>query len=281
MMSGSTKTWTLLSSLSLIIILASHSWGGRQGLLWGTVIALCVNFLVYFYSDLRLENLFPGRSIEGQSPWGLLETAKFFADKAHIPPPKVVVLETAAPQALVMGRSWKSATLILTEGLLKSLTKEEQDAVIAYQISCIKRLDTLAFSVACAWADVLFIISHLVDLVIRGIIGPKKNPHSWQNHLCSLMVAPLVSVLVRVVLGSKRYLANDSTAASWIKDPKALAQALWKLESYASTYSMKIPASTAPLFIVNPLTSYDWTRYVHIHSSVEKRIRNLIGYYPI
>jgi len=280
-MSGSTKTWILLASLSLTIILVSHGWGGRQGLLWGVAIMLSINCLVYFYSDLRLEPLFPGHVVEGQNPWGLLETAKFFAHKARIPLPRVVVLEATAPQALVMGRSWKSATIVLTEGLLKSLTKAERDAVIAYQISCIKKLDTLAFTVACACADFLFTVSRFFDLLTRGIFGPKKDPHSRQNHLCSLIIAPLASALVRVAVGSGCYLANDTIAASWLKEPKVLAKALWKLESYASTHPIGIPASTAPLFIVNPLTGHGWTRYFNVHPSVEKRIRNLIGYYPI
>lgn len=280
-MSGSTKTWTLLAGFSLLIILASHGWGGRQGLLWGVIIALSINCLIYFYNDLRLESLFPGHTVEGQNPWGLLETAKNFSGKARIPTPKVMILDSLAPQALVMGRSWKSATIILTEGLLRSLTKAERDAVIAYQISCIKKLDTLAFTVACACTDFLFAVSRFIDLLIRGILGPKKDPHSRQNHLFSLLVAPLASALVRISVGSGRYLANDSIAASWLDDPKALAQALWKLESYASTRPLGITASTAPMFIVNPLTGHGWTRYFHVHPSVEKRIRNLIGYYPI
>ncbi|MCB0384559.1 MAG: M48 family metalloprotease [Bdellovibrionales bacterium] len=280
-MKGSTKTWTLLAALSLTIILISHGWGGRQGLLWGVIIALSINCLIYFYNDLRLDSLFPGQLVEGQNPWGLLQTAKTFASKARIPVPRVVILNSPAPQALVMGRNWKSATIVLTEGLLRSLTREEREAVIAYQISCIKKLDTLAFSVASAFTDFLFAISLSVDLVIRGILGPKKDPHSRQNHLFSLLIAPFASLLVRLAVGTGRYLANDSLAASWVENPKALAQALWKLESYAATRPMEIPAATAPLFIVNPLTGHGWTRYFHVHPSVEKRIRNLIGYYPI
>lgn len=280
-MKGSTKTWTLLSALSLTLIMMSHAWAGRQGLLWGVIIALSINCIIYFYNELLLEGLFPGRVVEGQNPWGLIQTARHFSAKARIPVPRVVIYEHASPQALVMGRSWKSATLILTEGLLRALTPEERAAVIAYQISCIKKLDTLSFAAACAVSSLLFSVSHLIDLIIRGVIGPKKDPDSRQNHLFSLLVAPLATLVVQVALGSHRYLANDRLAASWLDDPKVLARALWKLESYASTMRLEIPASTAPLFIVNPLTGHGWTRYFRVHPSVEKRIRNLIGYYPI
>jgi heat shock protein HtpX len=280
-MNGSTKTWFLLSIVSISVISAFHSWAGRQGLLWGVIISLSVNCLIYFYNEVHLGNLFLGQLIEGQNPWGLLDTVQKLAKTARIPVPKVVVLASPSPQAMVMGRSWNSATLYLTEGLLRTLSADEREAVIAYQISCIKKMDTLIFTFASAIVGVIFTCSRIIDFLLRGIMGAKADPNSRQNHLCSWLFAPIATVIVKTSIGSSRYLTNDATAASWLKDPKALAQALWKLDSYASTMPLAVPPSTAPLFVVNPLTGRGWTRYFHVHPSVEKRIRNIIGYYPI
>lgn len=250
-------------------------------MLWGVIIVLSINSWLYFYSEIRLENIFPGQLIEGQNAWGLLDSARKFSLIARIPVPKIVILPSSSPQAMVMGRSWSSATIYLTEGLLRALSPTEREAVIAYQISCIKKLDTLIFTFASAITGLIFSASRAIDLLFRGILGPKSDQRSRQNHLFSWFMAPFATLIVKVAIGSGRYITNDSLAATWIKDPKALAQALWKLESYAATKPLEIPPSTAPLFIVNPLTGHGWTRYFHVHPSVERRIKNLIGYYPI
>lgn len=250
-------------------------------MLWGVIIALSINSLLYFYSEIRLENLFSGQVIEGQNPWGLIETVRKFAYLARVPEPQVIVLASSSPQAMVMGRSQSSARIYLTEGLLKCLKREEVEAIVAYQVSSIKNLDTLLFTITSAITGLLFFFSRTIDLFIRGLLGAKADSRSRQNHLFSWLIAPLATIIVRATIGSRRYFATDSLAASLLEDSKFLAQALWKLDSYSCTKPLNIPPSTAPLFVVNPLTEHGWTRYFHTHPSVEKRIKNIIGYYPI
>lgn len=280
-MSGSTKAWAVLSVLSVILVVSFQSWGGRQGLLWGVIIVLSINCVLYFFNEIRLEKLFSGQLIEGQNPWNLFELTEKLAQKARIPVPKILVISSSSPQAIAMGRNWNSATILLTDGLLNTLSPQEREAVISYQIACIKKLDTLIFSLTSALTSFIFFMSQLGDLLLRGVLGSKEDPRSRQNHLISFFVTPFATGLVRMTIGTRRYLALDTLAASWIDDPQYLAQALWKMESYAATKPIDIPPYAAPLFIVNPLTLPGWTRYFQVHPHIELRIKNIIGYFPI
>lgn len=280
-MRGPTKAWMFLLLLSMLIVLAGHTIGDRQGLLWSVSIALSINSFIYFYGDIRLHNTYPGRQLEGQDPWGLLELCQAMASRIRIPAPKIYLIDETSPQCFALGRSWKNGKIFLTKGLLDRMSKEELKAVLAYEMTAIKKLDTLAFTVAGALCDVVLSICGLFDIILRWIIGAKSDPYSNQSHLFTLVVAPIAGSLVRLTVGNQIYYNNDALASELCGDPRVLATVLWKLDSYAATYPLLTPPAMAHLFIVNPLTNRGWTRYFHAQPSVERRIRKLVGYYPI
>ncbi len=58
--------------------------------------------------------------------------------------PGVVVLDNPAPNALTLGRSARSATLVVTSGALDLFDRMELEAVIAHELAHLKRGDTAA-----------------------------------------------------------------------------------------------------------------------------------------
>lgn len=280
-MSNAARTWFFLGTLMIIIVVMGQTTGGREGLLWGVGIALSINSLIYFYTDLRLNHLFHGQRLEGEDPWQALATLKGLCKKARIPIPQLIVLEQSAPQSMVMGRHPKSARVIVTRGLLEEFNTTELKAVLAFHVAAIKRQDILAFTVASAFLDTLLTICRIFDGIFRILVGANKNRHSTQSHLFSVLCSPLAGFLLRLNVGQTNYLASDKMAAELCDDPQGLAKVLWKLSSYSLTRPLSIPASTAHLWMVNPLTNHGWARYFHVQPKVELRIRNLVGYYPI
>lgn len=63
------------------------------------------------------------------------------ATAANIPPPKLFVIEEAAPNAFVTGADPARSSLVATRGLLDTMTREELQGVIAHEIAHIRNHD--------------------------------------------------------------------------------------------------------------------------------------------
>ncbi len=280
-MSNVTKAWAFLAVMSLTLIVLGHAFGGREGLMLALVLVLGMNSYIYFYEDRRVVNLFEGRNLEGQDPWGIGEMSRRLSVKARISVPKIVILEKSAPQAAVVGRSLTNGTIILTEGLIRKLTVEELEAVIAYQVASIRTLNTLAFAVGSFLASAGLFVTGALDTFLRFLIVERKNHRTFVSQLFTRTASPVISLILRGSIRPSFYLAADRLAATLIRDPRQLALALWKLDSFATTSPLMPPLSAAHVFIVSPLTITRWTRRYTTQPSTARRIQGLIGYYPI
>lgn len=278
-MNSSARAWTFLLAFSVLLLIVGHLLAGREGVLWSVVVSLSINSIIYFYGDQWLRGIYRGRTLEGQDPWGLNETVTRISQKARIPRPSVIILEREAPQAFSFGRNWRSGTLVLTEGLLNHFTREELEAIVAYQIASIQRMDTLMFSVASCFCGALLFCTQTMDLLVRWLVGAKKG--GLQSQLFTYAFSPLAALVLRLCVNPRHYFAIDTLAAQWVSQPKTLANVLWKLQSYSSTVPFSAPAFTAHFFMVNPLTANGWTRYFRVQPSVERRIKKLVGYFPL
>ncbi|MCB0407580.1 MAG: hypothetical protein KDD34_05195, partial [Bdellovibrionales bacterium] len=111
--------------------------------------------------------------------------------------------------------------------------------------------------------------------------GAKKKQNSLQAHFFSTLISPLVSLFLRLEIGGSSYFKSDQLAAELNSNPHALAKALWKLHSYSLTTPLEAPIATSHLWMVSPLARKDWTSKFRIQPSIDRRIKNLVGYYPI
>jgi heat shock protein HtpX len=142
-------------------------------------------------------------------------------------------------------------------------------------------LNTLTFAVGSFICTLLLSVAETLDTVLRFLIVEKKNPNYAMSHLFTRLISPLAGFLLRLSIRPGFYLLADDFAAHLIEEPAVLAQALWKLQSYSATMPLQAPLSTAHMFIVNPLPKRGWTRHYQAQPPIEKRIKILIGYYPI
>lgn len=278
-MDGSFKALLFLVLISVLVIFLGAEMGGRQGLLLGVGLALSINCLVYFYGELRAVDLFGGQKLEGQDPWGIRQIVQNKARILKIPAPTIYLLPSATPQALTLGRSRSHAKIFLTEGVFKKFGAREWEALVAYQMACIARMDTLAYHFASAGSDFILSFAKVADRLLAWLIGRKNDGET--SLLITTLLSPLAGLLAHLAVGRGNYLKADRLASEVCGDAKLMAELLWKLESFSATNPLKAPAAAAPMFIVNPLTKRGIGRYFQTQPSVRKRILNLVGYYPI
>lgn len=273
------KVWIYLSFVSLAIMYAGLKLGDRHGLLFGFLISLSINALVFFFADLRLITRFRSELLEGQDPWGMLSIVTRLSNKARIPVPKLNLIDVSTPISLSYGMSDGQYAISVSHGLVREFSKEEVEAVLAIEIARLSRQDTALSTAAAALTAALGTFARAIDNYfffgfMRSRPAPQKQP-------TTKLFFPVIALLGRLMIRRKHYLAADALAATLIDDPSRIAQVLWKLHSFQNTMPFEIKSSDVSLFVVSPLERHEWFRKFQPQPPVERRIKRLVGHYPI
>lgn len=275
-MRNTTKVWLFIVLLSLAQLFLGYKLADRLGLFLGFLSAVGLNIVVFFFGESQLLKKLKASRWQGQDPWGLNERLKRIAHRAGTKAPHLYVFENETPAAFAVGHTWRSGSICLSSGLLKTFTEAELEATLAHQLCHIQRLDTFAFGVSSTLANSFIGIAQYLDQ-----IWPFKFQNSFTRRPFLNLLSPISWFIIRLSVGHKNYFENDELAATLLPDRKALAQALWKLDSYSETGPMTIPPCTSHLFIVNPEGKKEKNWFLITHPKVELRIKKLIGYYPL
>jgi heat shock protein HtpX len=93
--------------------------------------------------------------------------------------------------------------------------------------------------------------------------------------LVTAFVAPLAALLVQLAVSRSREFHADERGAALAGNPRALADALSKLDYAGRRRLLEADPATAHLFIVNPLHGDAFARLFSTHPPVEERIARL------
>ncbi|MFP5520202.1 MAG: M48 family metalloprotease [Bdellovibrionia bacterium] len=263
-----TKVWTFIIVTSFLILALGYHLGDRVGLLAAFAIAIAINTLVFFFGDDRLLLQLRAQEIKGQDAYGALKVANELCRKLQLEAPRVFVFESHSPTSFCVGHSWQQGSLVLSSSLFKKLSEPEIRAVLAYQLCRFNHLDTFRYSVSSTFANTLVGLGEFLDRVL---------PVSIFTHLFS----PFGWLIVKSITSEKSYFVNDEKAAKLIEDRYLMAKTLWKLNAYAHSLPLAIPACSNHLFIVDPNNLHQNNIFLKSHPSIKRRITKLMGYYPL
>ncbi len=218
---------------------------------------------------------------------------------AGLPRPKAFVVADADANAFATGRDPEHASIVVTEGLLKTLNREQLQGVVAHEMSHIRNYDIRVMTLVAALVGAVALLS---DWAARGWRygafsgrggggsrsgGSKKGGGAmilvglvvW---LVAILVAPLVARLLATTVSRKREFLADATAAELTRNPGALADALEIIEAQA-TPTIAVKQGSAHLCIADPLgrpvneKSGFWSDLFATHPPMRERIAALRG----
>ena len=164
----------------------------------------------------------------------LLTTVQQQAQKAGIDTPEVAIYDSPDMNAFATGMRRNAALVAVSTGLLRSMPKEEVEAVLAHEVSHVANGDmvTLALVQGVVNTFVVFlsrIVGHIVDRVIL------KNENGYGiGYFASVIIAQLVlgilaSTIVMWVSRQREFRADAGSADLNGKQP--MINALARLES--------------------------------------------------
>jgi heat shock protein HtpX len=252
------KTYLLLAALTSLLLFAGQAMGGRSGLMLALAFAVVMNVGSYWFSDSIVLRMHGAQEIgPGDAP-EIFAMVQRLVQKANIPMPRLYVIPDDSPNAFATGRSPAKGAVAMTEGILRILTPDELEGVIAHELAHIAHRDTLIMTVSATIAGTL---SSLGNMAMWGAMmgGGRSHDDEEGGHpaamLVSAIVAPFAAMLIQMAISRSREYMADEAAARYSGKPWALANALRKIEGWAQRIPMEsgTPA-TAHLYISNPFS---------------------------
>ncbi len=274
------KTFMFLAALTVLFMFVGRMIGGQSGMTIALVLALGMNFFAYWYSDKMALAMSHAREVSQAESPNLHSIVAKLAMSAGIPKPRVYIIDQETPNAFATGRNPEHAAVAVTAGILRLLTHEELEGVLAHELAHIKNRDILISSVAAVFAGAISYLASMAQwALIFGGLGSSDDDDGGGGIIGAvimMIVAPIAAMLIQMAISRSREYLADATGAQICHHPEALASALKKLEEWNQRVPMEVNPATAQMYIVNPLTSGTIANLFSTHPPMQERIRRLL-----
>jgi heat shock protein HtpX len=275
-MGNTFKTALLLTALTLLLIFAGQFFGGQNGMVIGLLIAVGTNFVSYFFSDRIALAMYSAQPVGRESLPRVYDILERITQRAGLPMPKVFVIPEESPNAFATGRNPQHSSVAVTQGILGLLNDEELEGVLAHELGHVRNRDILTSSIAATLAGAIFFAARL-GWFFGGSSDREDREGGGFGAILMLILAPIAATLIQLAISRSREYEADATGAHLTGNPYALASALEKLDAYSKRLPMEASASTAHLFIVQPLLGMSLGSLFSTHPPIAKRIERLTG----
>jgi len=241
-----------------------------------------------FYSDKIALRTAGAREVTPQEAPELHGIVDRLCALADMPKPRVAIAHSNLPNAFATGRSADHAVLCVTDDLMRRLTPEELEGVIAHEMSHVAHKDVQVMTAASFLA---IIAALLIRVAFYGELfggGRGRGRGGGQNAAMIMFALMAVSIIVYAVsfvlirlLSRYRELSADRSGALLTGQPSALKSALVKVSGQMS----RIP--TNDLRTAQPMNAFFFAPAMHLapkgslasifstHPSLERRLAEL------
>ena len=273
------KTAILMAGIVALFGAIGALIGGEQGMLVALAIGGAMNFFAYWFSDRMVLSMYRAQEVDATSAPQFYGLVKELAARAKLPMPRVYLIDEAQPNAFATGRNPEHAALAATTGILRLLSPRELRGVMAHELAHVKHRDILISTLS---ASVAGAISTLANLGM--LFGGRRDEEGGGGNpvlaILVLVLAPVAAMLIQFAISRTREFGADRGGADISGDPRALADALAKIDAYARGIPLaaaEANPATAQMMIINPLSGGAIKGLFSTHPSTEERIARLLA----
>lgn len=275
------KTTLLLSLLTVLMVTMGSAIGGKSGMVFAFVMALGMNFFSYWFSDKIVLKMYGAREIGERDHPAFYGMVRNLSRKAGLPMPKVYIIPDQSPNAFATGRNPSNAAVAATEGILRILTPEELEGVMAHELAHVQNRDILVSTIAATFAGAISMLGNMLQwgaMFGAGRSDDEEGSGGFIGSLAMAVIAPIAAMLIQMAVSRSREYMADEAGARICGRPLALANALRKLHNASQMIPMQdARPATAHMFIVSPLTGGALLKLFSTHPPMEERIARLEG----
>jgi len=240
-------------------------------------------FLIAYFANAHIIN-----SATGSKPLSRMENKRVYnlvenlCMSQGMKMPKINVIDDDSLNAFASGINERSYTVTLSRGIINKLNDQEQEAVIAHELSHIRNHDVRLLIISIVFVGIFAMVAQLAMRSVYYSSLSRKRDEKNGTILLVLLVAAVgyfFSILMRFAISRKREYLADAGAAEMTKNPLALASALRKISADPNIEAVKRD-DVAQLFIQHPGKQAEsalsgMSGLFDTHPPIEKRIQIL------
>ena len=280
-MTNTLKTTALLAALTVLFVLLGGMVGGEQGMVVAFLFAGLMNFVSYWWSDRIVLWMYGAQEVSEAEAPDFHALVRRLAQRAGLPMPKVYLIPTETPNAFATGRNPQHAAVAATEGILRILTLDELEGVMAHELGHVRNRDILISTLAATLAGAIMMLARMAQFAAWFGAGRSSDDEEGGGAggilgmILLAVLAPIAAMLIQMAISRAREYLADAAGAEISRKPWALADALEKLERAATALPLEANPATAHLFIVNPLRGGSLLSLFSTHPPIEERVARL------
>ena len=234
-------------------------------------LAVVIGLVQYFFSDKLVLWTTHSRIItDGEYP-ELHQTVEKLCHEADLPMPKIAIMQSPMPNAFATGRSPKHAVVCCTDSIMRLLTKDELEAVLAHELSHVKNRDILTMTMASFVAMIASII--MQSFFFSALFGGnnRNNGAGWIIVWIASIIVYALSTLLILALSRYREYAADRGSALITRNPQALISALSKISGRMEVVppQAKAKVESANAFFIIPALTGNTIMELLLHPSAD------------
>jgi len=289
------RTWLLIAGAVILLGAVGYALGliwqsGPAGLVIALVVAIALSIGSYAYGDRVVLASTRARPVTPDEQPRLHNIVEGLSIAAGIPKPRVYVVPEVAPNAFATGRDPDHASIAVTDGLLKTMSRVELEGVVGHELAHVVDRDILVGTVVATLAGAVILLSEFFTRSwwwggFRGRRGGDRGGGGAEAIIFAvgivlLILAPIFAQIIRFSVSRQREYLADAQGALLTRYPPGLASALRKIGA----------ASGIPMHSANNATAHLWLnqpsrvegegmgsleRLFTTHPPIEERIRRL------
>jgi len=271
------KTFMLLASLTVLLVLLGGYFGGTGGMAVALLIAGGMNFFAYYNSDKMVLRHYHAVPVDRYSASGLYAIVERLCAHSNLPMPALYIIPEQTPNAFATGRDPEHAAVAVTEGLLNLLDEHEIEAVLAHELSHVAHRDILIQTIAATIAGAIAMIANMMQF--GAMLGNNRDRNPIVMILLAILL-PIAASIVQMTISRSREFKADAGAAHMTGRPEWLQSALTKLENYNRRGFVEgATPENAHMFIVSPFSGkqVSFADLFRTHPTTQQRIERLEG----
>jgi heat shock protein HtpX len=162
---------------------------------------------------------------------------------------------------------------------MQALAPHELEGVIAHELAHVRHRDILISSVAATIAAAVMMLARMA--MYAGMFGGGRDDREEGGTnpialIAMMILAPIAAMLIQMAISRSREFAADAGAAEITGNPRALADALRKIDALAKRVPLDANPATAHMFIVKPFSGQGLMGLFSTHPPTEARVHALL-----
>ena len=209
----------------------------------------------------------------------LLATVRRQAEAAGIGMPEVAIYDAPEINAFATGANRNNALVAVSTGLLRAMSRDEAEAVLAHEVSHVANGDMVTMALLQGVLNTFVIVlSRLVGRAIDGFLG-NRDGYGIGYYLSVFvldMVFGLFASMIAMWFSRHREFRADAGGAALAGKPKMIAA----LERLAQTYGTSTLPKQVAAFGISGGVGHGPSRLLMSHPPLEERIAALRNAQP-